>query len=544
MKKIFYNGNFITMDENKPTATAIVVKKNIFEYVGNDEMALKYKDKYTEVINLKGKTVIPGLNDSHMHVLSLGMFLRDVQLDRARSIKDVIEITKDYIDENKIKPGEWVRGRGWNQEKFEDEKRFINRHDLDKISRVHPITFTRTCGHIVSANSMAIEISNLKEEDYDIKGGKVDLDSNGIPLGVFREAARSYIWDAIPYPDVKELKRLILSACTEASKHGITSIHSDDFKDIPKDYQLVIDAYGELVKEEKLNVRIYEQCNLPKIDKLKDFFEKGYYTGWGDEYFKIGPLKLLTDGAFGSKTALLKEPYLNDTNKGIEILDQNELDELICFAHSKDMHVATHSIGDQIMENIIDSIEKAQKQFPKEDMRHGIIHCSLMNENLINKFSQLNIIAYVQPIFLNADIKILENILGKERAKYCYPFKSMINKNIKLSFGSDCPVESLNVMEGIHSAVNRQDLKGFPENGWNNFENISVQDALKGFTLNAAFASFEEDKKGSITMNKLADFVIISEDIYNVDSDKIKDIDILQTYMDGRKVYDQNNKTI
>lgn len=543
MDKIFINGNIITMDKEYPKAEAIAIKNCKFVKVGSNSEIMKLKTKSTEVIDLDGKTVTPGFHDSHMHVLSYGMFIRDVKLDKAKSIKDVIEISKKYIIDNDIKPGSWVRGRGWNQDNFIDEKRFITKYDLDKISKEHPISFTRTCGHIVVSNSKAMEIAGIKKGSLQVIGGKFDLDENGEPLGIFREAARNLIWDAIPDPTVEELKDLIIKACKGAVAQGVTSIHTDDFKDIPKHIDRVIEAYEKLVKEKKLIVRINEQCNLPAVEKINNFLNQGYNTGYGNEFFKIGPLKLLSDGSLGARTAFLREPYSDDkTTRGIEILNQKELDDLIWTAHSNGMQVAIHAIGDQIMCNIIDAISKAQKRMYRKNARHGIIHCQITDKKLIEKFKKLDLIAYIQPIFLNYDIHIVESRIGKERSKTSYNFKTFIEKNINFACGSDCPVEPLDVLPGIYAAVTRKDLNGYPKNGWLPDQRITVEEALYGFTMGAAYASFEEDTKGSISEGKYADFVILSNDLLEVQPEKIKDINVLNTYIGGDLKYNNVNK--
>ncbi len=544
MEKIFINGNIITMDKEYPKVEAIAIKEGKFIKIGSNNEIMKLITDDTKVIDLNGKTVTPGFNDSHMHVLSYGMFVRDVRLDKAKSLKDVIEITKKYIIENDIEPGSWVRGRGWNQDKFIDEKRFINKYDLDEISTEHPISFTRACGHIVVANSKAMEIAGINKESLQIPGGEFDIDEKGNPLGIFREAARSLIWDAIPAPSVQELKDLIIKACKGAVAAGVTSMQTDDFKDVPQHIDRIIKAYEELVEEKELMVRIYEQCNLPTVEKIDSFLNQGYYTGYGNEFFKLGPLKLLSDGSLGARTAFLRKPYSDDeTTRGIEILNQKELDELIWTAHSKGMQVAIHAIGDQIMYNIIDSISKAQEKMHRKDARHGIIHCQIMDEQLMEKFKELDLIAYIQPIFLNYDLHIVESRVGKERAKTSYSFKSFIEKGVDVACGSDCPVEPLDVLPGIYSGVTRKDLNGYPEEGWLPEQRLTVEETLYGFTMGAAYASFEENVKGSISEGKYADFVILSEDLFEVEPYRIKDISVLNTYVGGDLKYSNTNIT-
>jgi len=537
MRKLIVNGNIITMDPNKTRVEAMCIDDHTFTAVGSNEEILRLMEEGAECINLQGKTVLPGLFETHMHVLSLGMLLKDINHNSCNSVQNLIEHSRKHIVTNRIPEGKWIRGRGWNQDNFSDESRFITRYDLDKVSKTHPLAFTRTCGHVIVVNSKALEIMGMADNAPEIEGGQIDLDENGVPLGIFRERARACVLNAIPEMSLEEVKELICLSMDEAVAYGITEIHTDDFKDIPTNYQKVIDAYEELVAEGKMKLRVYEQCNLPSVEKIQHFLDAGYYTGYGTEKFKLGPLKLLSDGSLGARTAYLNEPYSDmQATKGIPLFTQQELDDMIGKCHKAGMQVAIHAIGDGAIDMVLNSIEKAKKELPRENERHGIIHCQITTPQQIDKMKAMDLIAYIQPIFLNYDIDIAQDRIG-ERALTAYNWKEFLDKGVMVSGSSDCPVESLNIMENIYAAVVRKNLKGLPEGGWRAEQNLTVEEALKIFTINSAYTSFSEDKKGSITPGKLADFVVIDNDIFAVAHEKIKDIKVIQTYLGGDLVY-------
>ena len=540
MDKIFINSKIYTMDEDRNIYEALGVNRNKIEALGSNSEILLLKDSNTEIIDLKGKTVVPGFNDSHMHLLNYGYSLRQVNLIGTDSAEEINERVKEFISKEQIEKGKWIRGRGWNQDYFKDEKRFPTKYDLDKISTEYPIIVTRICGHVGVINSKALEILNIDKDTPQFEGGQFDLDHNGEPVGIFREMALTAVYNFIPEPSLAEVKHMMEIAITEMNKQGITSVGTDDFESLPgKNYDLVIKAYNELKFENKLNVRIYEQCLIPDIDKLEEFFGKGYKTGFGDEFLKIGPLKLLVDGSLGARTAALIKPYEDEKdNYGITLLNQEELDRLVSLSSEYNTHIIIHAIGDRAMYMAFESIEKELTKNPKKDHRHGIVHCQITDEALINKFKELDVVAYIQPIFLDYDWNMVKKRVGEDREKTSYNWKGMVDKRVKIACGSDAPVETFNVLYGIYEAVTRKDLTGRPKEGWLKDQALTVDEALYGYTMGGAFSSFEEDIKGSIKIGKLADIVVLSEDIFTIDSDDIKNIKIEKTIFNGNIIYE------
>ena len=537
MDSIFYNGRIYTMDEAIPQAQAVAVKNGIIMRVGSDDEILKLRSDDTVMYDLHGQTMLPGFSDSHMHLLSYGYSLEKVNLYSARSMDDLIRLGKDFLRDH---PGlTWLQGRGWNTDDWEDT-RYPNRYDLDKITTEIPMFYTRSCAHIISVNSKALEVMGVDRKTQQIPGGHITFDEEGEPLGIFAEAARDLVYDALPKLQVSDIKRLIVNGARNALACGITSIHTDDFEAISAgEYQKVLDAYHQLEAEGNLPVRIYEQCLLASEPLLRRFLEEGHHTGEGSPMFRIGSLKLLTDGSLGGKTAFLRRPYHNDPSTcGIATFTQSELDDLVLMAQEKGLVSSPHNIGDGAMEMNLNAIENAQLKAPRADMRHSLIHCQITDPEIIKRCRDLNVIMHVQPAFIDTDMHIAGDYVGADLEQTSYAWKTMLDTGLHIAFGSDAPVISFNVMEGIYCAVTRKDLKGRPEGGWLPEQKISVYDAVYAYTMGGAYASYDEGKKGSIRNGKYADMVILDRDIFNIPEDEIKDIKVQATILNGSIVYE------
>lgn len=537
MDAIFYNGIIHTMDKAVPKAEAVAVKDGIIIRVGSNEDVLKLRTESTAMYDMDGKTMLPGFCDSHMHLLSYGYSLEKVNLYSAKSMDDLIKLGQDFLKEH---PGlTWLQGRGWNTDDWED-KRYPNRYDLDKITTEIPMFYTRSCAHIISVNSKALEVMGVTRDTPQVPGGSIEKDINGEPLGIFAEAARDLIYNALPKLTVSDIKRLIVKGAKEVLSCGITTVHTDDFEAIAAgEYQKVLDAYHQLEQEGNLPVRIYEQCLLASVPLLEKFLNEGHHTNEGSPMFRIGTLKLLVDGSLGGKTAFLRKPYKNDpSTKGIATFTQEELDKLVSMAQASGLMISPHNIGDGAMEMNLNAIENAQIQYPRADMRHALIHCQITDLDLLKRCRDLNVVMHVQPAFIDSDMHIVKDYVGEELEKSSYAWKTMMDMGLPVAFGSDAPVISFNVMEGIYCAVTRKDLKGFPESGWLPDQKMSVYDAVYAYTMGGAYASYDEGKKGSIRNGKYADFAVLDKDVFSVPEEEIKDIKVCMTVLDGKVVYE------
>lgn len=533
MDLILYNGRGYTMDEGNPIIEAIAINGNKIVAVGSSKKILLMSTDKTVLINLNNHAFMPGFNDSHLHLYGTGIGLSQVNLLEVDSIKKIKTLISKYIDENKHQ--EWIIGRGWNQDYFTDELRFLSRRDLDEVSINIPIVMKRACGHVITANSKAIELARIDINTI-IDDGSIDLDN-----GVFTENAIELIMNAIPEPRIEQIKEVLVKGMKLANSFGITSLQTDDL-DFNKNIneQIVLQAYLELQSEHRLSCRIYEQSLLPKLDNVKAFYQAGYKTGVGDEFFKIGPLKLLADGSLGARTAALSKPY-NDEPKtnGILIYSKQELKEIINYAHQIKMQIAVHCIGDAAIKQVMDIYEEVLFEYPQDNHRHGIVHCQIMTPEIHQSFARNKVIAYIQPIFIHYDHLIVEKRVGK-LAQTSYAFKSLLNNYVNIAIGTDSPIESINPFNNIYTAVTRKSLQKQPINGWFPEEALTIDEVLKAYTIGSSYASFSEDIKGKLAEGYLADIVILSKDLYNIPVDEILDTEALMTIVDGRVVYDKN----
>jgi predicted amidohydrolase YtcJ len=532
MKTVYTNGRVYTGE--LPLKEAFIVEDGEFIFSGSSRDALSVSGA-SETVDLCGRFVMAGFNDSHMHLVHFGLSLRSAQLaSHTGSIEEVISALKAYIAKNNIPKGNWVIGRGWNHDYFRGQKRFPNRYDLDEVTKEHPICISRACGHVCAVNSKALEIIGRIPDS--IAGGAADRDENGEPLGIFRENAMGLVFGKIPPPTREEIKDAILAASAVLNSYGITSCQSDDLGSADSPYD-VIEAYRELEREGRLTVRVYEQSNLGSLDELKEFIRRGYNTGKGSDLFKIGPLKLFSDGSLGARTAYLSEPYCDDpSTRGILACRKEDMEDIISYANGCGMQVAVHAIGDGAMDVAICAIEKALNEHPRSDHRHGIVHCQITTPRLIEKFRELSLHAYFQSIFLDYDIRIVEDRVGPARAGSAYNFKTLFESGISASNGSDCPVELTDVLAGVQCAVTRQTLAGDTA-PYLPAEALSVKEALDSYTVYGAHASFEENFKGRIAPGMTADFVILERDPFCEPPHTLKDIPVLSAYLGGELIF-------
>jgi len=519
---------------NKQSADSFVVDEGRFIFVGTQRDAEKAYPN-VKVIDLNGKFVCPGFNDSHMHLLELGSTLMEAQLTpHTDSLDHVLDALKAFVDQH---PQEcFYLGRGWNQDDFSDVKRYPTRDDLDGICPDKPILITRTCGHVAVANSAALRLGGIDTHAPVIEGGCVVIDACGRPNGVLEENAISIISSHIPVPDREGLKQRLLLAMTHVNSYGITSVQSDDFISTGAPFEEVIAAYQELRKEGRMTVRVTEQCQLLSVEDLNRFLSLGYHTGWGNEWFRIGPLKIISDGSLGSRTALLRQPYSDAPDTcGISSQSKETLCALVLRAHSAGMQIAAHAIGDAAADLVLDAVEQAQNLCPRSDARHGIVHAQILTQEQVKRMHKLGMHAYIQSIFLDYDTTIVYSRLGS-RADEAYPAASLLASGVTLSGGSDSPVEPPNVLLGLQCAVTRLPVTRSIAAPYLPHEALTLSQALLSFTASGAYVSFEENIKGCIQTGMLADFTVLGIDPFETDPKWIHKIPIMATYIAGNPV--------
>lgn len=537
MRTIYYNGTVYT--GTLPLAQAFVVENGRFLFAGTSEEARAMEQDGDSSVDLQGRFVCSGFNDSHMHLLNYGNMLNAAQLaGRTGSLTDMIQCLREYKETHFPSFADtWIIGRGWNQDYFRDEHRMPDRFDLDKVSIEMPVCAVRACGHCLVVNSRALKLLGVTGDSSQPAGGRIGME-NGQPDGRFYDNAMDMVYDAIPAPDKETLKTMILESAKALNACGITSCQSDDyiaFRNVT--WREVNAAFQELEESGQLTVRVYEQCNFSNVADLKEFVEDGNLTGTGSDMFRIGPLKMVADGALGARTACLSRPYADDPSAcGLPLYDRETIDEMVSYADSQGMQVAIHAIGDACLDLVLHAYEKALEKNPGKDHRHGVVHCQITRPDQLEKIADLRLHVYAQGIFLDYDSRIVEERVGKELASSSYSWKTLIKKGVSVSNGSDCPVEYPDVLKSIQCTVTRMPLDQcrppyLPEQGF------TVGEALDSYTICGAQASFEEDKKGRICPGMLADFVVLEKSPFDVKAEEIKDISVCATHLGGRSVY-------
>jgi predicted amidohydrolase YtcJ len=513
------NANVITLSSKPSRAGAIAVQNGRIVAVGSNGEIRKYIGRNTEVVDVKGKSVVPGFVDCHVHMAGFGRSLQTIDLRNVSSIREVKEKLREYAEKNPNK--KWILGGRWDQEKFA-ERRYPTRWDLDEAVKDKPVFLTRVCGHVSVANSEALKLAGITRETR-VEGGKIDLDEvSGEPNGILRENAQELVLKVIPEPSERELEEFCLQACRKAVEAGLTCVHwivdsADEIRVIQK-----------LFFEGKLPLRVYLGIPVKLLDCLVNL---GFLTGFGNDMVRVGFVKIFADGSLGARTAALKEPYFDkpDTS-GMMLYTQRRLNGVVLKAHGAGLQVGVHAIGDKAIEMSVKAFEKALRVFPRGH-RHRIEHCSVMNPKLIGRMKRLGLVASVQPHFVVSDFWVVERV-GVERARWVYPFKTLMKSGVVVASGSDCPVEPINPLLGLWAAVAR---KSFVE------ESLTVEEALRTYTVNAAYASFSEDWFGRIEAGKFADFVVLSDDLLKISPEKIRDVRVEMTVVGGKIVYRRNS---
>ena len=531
MKHIYTNGQVYA--GSLPLAEAFIVEEGKFTFAGSSADALALAQPDDQIIDLHQKFVCPGFNDSHMHLLSYGLALTRARLnEHTGSLKELIAHLREFAEANPHRAGGWIVGRGWNHDYFTDVSRMPDRYDLDQVSTEYPVVAVRCCGHCLVVNSKVIELLGITADTPSPEGGSIGME-NGQPDGRLYDNAMDCVYAAIPDPTKEDIKNMMRAACRHLNAYGVTSCQSDDYS---TPWRMVNEAYRELEASGELTVRVYEQSNFQSVDALREFVEEGYVTGVGTDLFKIGPLKLLGDGSLGSRTAFLSRPYSDDPSTcGLPVYSQQLLDDMIGYAHAHGMQAAVHAIGDSCLDRVLRAYEKALAAHPREDHRHGIVHCQITRADQLKKMAEMKLHIYAQSIFIDYDANIVRARVG-DLADTSYCWKTLMDSGLSVSNGTDCPVEMPNALLGIQCAVTRTSLHGdgtpyLPE------EAFSVQEALDSYTIRSAEGSFEEHIKGRIQPDMLADFVILGANPFEVSPMEIKDIPVCATYLSGKQVY-------
>ncbi|WP_336008433.1 amidohydrolase [Fusobacterium polymorphum] len=538
LDKLFINGEIYSMKKEGEKFQSLGVKDGKIIFLGTDEEGKNISSK--ELIDLKGKMMIPGMADAHLHLYAYCQNLTFVDLSKVHDINEMVSLMKEKV--KNIKKGDWIKGVNFDQSKWK-ENRFPTLQEMDSISKDNPVIIKRCCLHAVVANSRALEIAGIGKNYQAGSGGIVELDKNGMPNGILREQSTKVFDDILPDPlkDIEVQKKIMQDVLNDMSSKGITTIHTYAAK--IWQYNEDINIYKNFEKEGKLPLRVtvcIDELFEPEIltkEKLNNPYRK----------VQLGAYKIFSDGSMGSRSAALKSPYSDDPeNSGFMLFTQEELNNKILTGYEHGLQPAIHAIGDRALDMTLSAIEHTLKTTKEKGMTDEeqknrlpfrIIHVQMIDDDLLERMKKLPLVLDIQPIFLCTDLHWIEDRIGKERLKGSFALKTMEKAGLIQTGGSDCPVETYEPLKGIYAAVTRQDMEGYPTEGFLPEERLSVYEALCMYTKNVPYATGQESVLGTLEIGKFADLTVLEKNLFKIDKKEIKDIKVEQTYVAGNCVF-------
>ncbi len=526
---VFVNGQVITVNEYDGVYEAIAVKGNRILAVGSDDGIRSMIGRRTEVMDLRGRALLPGFIDSHLHLVLHGTNRLGItcKFPEVKSIEDIKARVKAVAD--RVPPGTWIRGWGYDHTKLA-EGRHPTRDDLDEVAPHHPVIIVRTCAHISAVNSRALELAGIGDDPPDPPGGRIERGPDGRPTGVLKETAHMQMLKVASF-EARELREAISVAAKELVSLGITSVH-----DAGGYGAVQFRALQQTVEEGELPLRVYGMVFslIDNLQFIEEFGKAGPVTGFGNKRLRIGPVKVMTDGSSSGPTAATREPYSSDpTDRGILYLELEELTSIFRRFHAKGFQLTAHAVGDRAVEMVLDAFERVLSEDPRPH-RHRIEHSAIMDPELMDRMARLGVVPVAQPVFLYEFGDGYLRDYG-ERTRYMFPCRSLLDRDIPVAGSSDCPVTTPNPLIGLRTALDRKTAGGrqvAPEEG------VSMLEAVRMYTYNGAYASFEEDIKGSLEPGKLADLVVLSQPLLGTPVEELGDIEVDLTMVGGRVVYE------
>ena len=526
---VLLNGKIWTVNDRQPRAEAVACLGSRIVAVGSNGEIRKWIGAGTEAIDLGGKLVLPGFNDAHVHFFSGGENLASVQLRDAKSEEELRRRIAEFAA--KQPAGRWITGGDWDHENW-TPARLPTRQSIDAVTTGHPVFVNRLDGHMALANSEALRLAGITRDTPDPPGGTIVRDAAGEPTGVLKDAAMERMYRTIPAPSQDQIADAVRAAMRYAAENGVTSVQ--DMSASPE----ILRVYQTLLARGELTVRISGHQPLAAWQRLAAV---GLHAGFGGEKLHIGGLKGFADGSLGSTTALLFEPYLDAPNtSGLansEMIPESKMQAHILGADRAGLQVAVHAIGDKANHIILGMYEEAERQNGARDRRFRIEHAQHLRTEDIPRFGKLHVIASMQPYHCIDDGRWAEKRIGPERAKGTYAFRALLDSGAVLAFGSDWDVAPMAPLIGIYAAATRRTLDGKHPDGWVPEHKISVAEAIRAYTTGSAYASFDEQIKGSIEPGKLADMVVVSDDILSMPAAEIEKTRVETTVFDGKVIY-------
>ena len=526
---VLLNGKVWTVNPAQPRAEAVACVGNRIAAVGSNDEIRKWIGPATETIDLAGKLVLPGFNDSHVHFFDGGQNLAGVQLRTTKSEAELRDRIAAFAA--KLSAGRWITGGNWDHENWTPAQ-LPTRQLIDAVSAGHPVFVNRLDGHMALANSEALKLAGITRETPDPPGGTIVRDAAGDPTGVLKDAAMDRVYRIIPAPSPEQIADAVRAAMRYAAENGVTSVQ--DMSAAPE----ILRVYQTLRARGELTVRISGHQPLASWERLAAI---GLHAAFGGDKLQIGGLKGFADGSLGSTTALFFQPYLDAPNtSGLansQMIPVSKMQNNILGADRAGLQVAIHAIGDKANHTVLDMYEEAGRQDGPRDRRFRIEHAQHLLRDDIPRFGKLHVIASMQPYHCIDDGRWAEKRIGPERAKTTYAFRTLLDTGAVLAFGSDWPVAPMEVLMGIYGAATRRTLDGKHPDGWVPEQKITVAEAIHAYTMGSAYASFTEKIKGSIEPGKLADMVVVSDDILSIPPAEIANTHVVTTIFDGKVIY-------
>jgi predicted amidohydrolase YtcJ len=522
---VIVNANVHTMDKDRPTAQAIAVLGNKIVAIGTNAEINALIDAHTKVIDAGGKLVMPGFNDAHVHFTEGGFQLSLVDLRDAKSPEEFAARIRAFAA--KLKKGEWVLGGRWDHENWKPNN-LPTKELIDAVTPDNPVFVQRLDGHMAVANSLALKLAGVDKNTKDVDGGLIVRDANGEPTGVLKDAAMDYVRRVVPEATFEQKLAAAQAATDYAASLGVTSVQD-------MSANTSVGVYQELLRQGKLKTRIYAGSPLPDWQRLAN---TGIHFAFGDPMLRVGTLKGYADGSLGSTTAWFFEPYLDSPNtSGLSAAEIPQMYEHVSAADKHNLQVMIHAIGDRGNATILDIYERVFREDGARDRRFRIEHAQHLRQQDIPRFGQLGVVASMQPVHLTDDGRWAGKRLDEKRLKGTYAFRSLLDSGAHLAFGTDWAVAPLNPFFGVLAAVTRQTTDGKNPNGWIPEQKITLEEAVRAYTAGSAYAEFQENIKGTLATGKLADLIIVSDDIFTGPPLKMLQTRVLTTVMDGRVVY-------
>lgn len=530
---IIRNAKVWTVDKSMPAAQAVAVLGERIVAVASNANVDAWRGPRTNVIDARGKLLLPGFNDAHVHFVDGGAQLDSLQLNDATS---AAEFARRIGERVKVTPkGEWILGGDWDETKWTPPE-LPTKEMIDRVAPDTPVFVSRYDGHMGVANSVVLRLAGITSKTPDPPGGTIVRDAQGNPTGALKDAGMNYLAKVIPPMSHEQRLRAARRALLHAAAVGVTSVQnmSAALEDIA--------AYAELLDGGELTARIYA---VPLIVHVDDQAKLGIRHAFGGPWLRLGAVKAFADGSLGSRTAYFFEPFSDQpNNRGLlaeDMYPTSLMRDRMLRADAAGIQVCTHAIGDQAISIILDLYSEVTKAHGEADRRFRIEHAQHMAAKDFDRFAQLHVIASMQPYHAIDDGRWAEARIGHDRASRTYAFRTFLDHGVRLAFGTDWDVAPLNPMLGIYAAVTRATLDDKNPNGWFPEQKLTVAEAIEAYTMGSAYAEFQEKEKGSITPGKLADMVLLSDDIFSIDHVKIRDVTVLKTFVGGKMVWDASH---